>query len=97
MGANALNTANMTYVRQVQYTLTTKVVQEDDIYIKVQKKKKSVLKRVQRNVYLNVSHDIVIDFFTRLCMNMSLGELDQIISESFILLAKLMVTVTVNI
>lgn len=96
MGANALNTANMTYVRQVQYTLTTKAVQEDDIYIKVQKKK-SVLKKVQRNVYLNVSHDLVTDFFTRLCMNMSLGELDQNISESFILLTKLMVTVTVNI
>lgn len=96
MGANALNTANMTYVRQIQYTLTTKVVQEHDIYIKVQKKK-SVLKKVQRNVYLNVSHDLVMDFFTRLCMNMSLGELDQNISESFILLTKLMVTVTVNI
>lgn len=96
MGANALNTANMTYVRQIQYTLTTKVVQEHDIYIKVQKKK-SVLKKVQRNVYLNVSHDLVTDFFIRLCMNMSLGELDQNISESFILLTKLMVTVTVNI
>lgn len=35
MGANALNTANMIYAQQVQYTLTTKIMQEDDIYIKV--------------------------------------------------------------
>lgn len=73
MGPNALNTANMTYVQQVQYILTTKAVQEDVIYIKV-KKKQPVLNRIQRNVYLNVSHDLVIDFPTWLCMNMSLGD-----------------------
>lgn len=70
MGANA---ANMTYVQQVQLTLTTKTMHDDDIYIKVLKKK-SALKRIQRNVYLNVSHDLVIDFSTGLCMNMSLGD-----------------------
>lgn len=51
MGANALNTANMTYVRQVQYTLTTKVVQEDDIYIKIQKKKISFKEDTKKCVF----------------------------------------------
>jgi len=35
MGANALDTANMTEVQEVQYTLLTKVVQEDNIYSEV--------------------------------------------------------------
>lgn len=65
MGANALNTANMTYVQQVQYSLATKIMQKNDVYIKVLNKNQNlVLKRIQRNVYLNVSHDLVIDFST---------------------------------
>lgn len=35
MGANALNTANMTYIQQVQYSLATKIMQKNYVYIKV--------------------------------------------------------------
>lgn len=75
MGANAFNTANMTYVQQVQYSLATKIMQKNDVYIKVlNKNQKTGFKEDKRNVYLNVSHHLVIDFSTQLCINMSLGD-----------------------
>lgn len=51
MGANAFNTANMIYVQQVQYTLRTKIMQEDDIYIKVKRKKISFKEDTKKCVF----------------------------------------------